>query len=77
MMSGFMSYFGKRDTRPATRDAIVTLRQQLQMLEKKEEHLQKQIDSEQAKARANAVTNRQGAHPTFWKRCVCVVSLSV
>lgn len=47
MMSGFMSYFGgRRDPKQSTREAIVTLRQQLQMLEKKEDHLQKKIDDE-------------------------------
>lgn len=61
-MSGFMSYFGgRKDPKQATRDAIVTLRQQLQMLEKKEEHLQKRIDDELKKAKANSVANKNGA----------------
>lgn len=61
MMSGFMSYFGgRKDAKQSTREAIVTLRQQLQMLEKKEEHLQKKVDDEVAKARQNAVSNRNG-----------------
>lgn len=61
MMSGFMSYFGaRRDSKQTTREAIVTLRQQLQMLEKKEEHLQNKIEEELKKARANAVTNKSG-----------------
>ncbi|KAI0701163.1 vacuolar-sorting protein SNF7 [Cytidiella melzeri] len=59
MMAGFMSYFGgRRDAKQSSRDAIVTLRQQLQMLEKKEEHLQKRIDEDLKKAKANAVTNK-------------------
>ncbi|KAI0347088.1 Snf7-domain-containing protein [Trametopsis cervina] len=59
MMAGFMSYFGgRRDPKSSSRDAIVTLRQQLQMLEKKEEHLQKRIDEDLKKAKANAVTNK-------------------
>ena len=37
-----------------------TLRQQLQMLEKKEDHLQKKIDEDLKKAKANAVTNKGG-----------------
>lgn len=58
-MAGFMSYFGgRRDTKQAARDAIVGLRQQLQMIEKKEEHLQKKIDEELKKAKANAVSNK-------------------
>ncbi|KAG2146778.1 Snf7-domain-containing protein [Suillus clintonianus] len=59
MMAGIMSYFGgRRDTKQAARDAIVGLRQQLQMIEKKEEHLQKKIDEELKKAKANAVSNK-------------------
>jgi charged multivesicular body protein 4 len=63
MMAGLMGYFGggRRDGKASARDAIVTLRQQLQMLEKKEDHLQKRIDDEVAKARANAVSNKAGA----------------
>lgn len=61
-MMGFMSYFGgRRDPKQSARDAIVTLRQQLQMIEKKEEYLQKKIDTELKAARANAVTNKAGA----------------
>lgn len=61
MMASLMSYFGaRRDAKQSSRDAIVTLRQQLQMIEKKEEHLQKKVDEELKKARANAVTNKAG-----------------
>ncbi|KAJ7591119.1 Snf7-domain-containing protein [Mycena floridula] len=62
MMASFMSYFGaRRDPKQSARDAIVTLRQQLQMIEKKEEHLQKKIDEELKKARSNALTNKPAA----------------
>lgn len=58
-MASWMSYItGRRDTKASARDAIVTLRQQLGMLEKKEEYLQKKIDDEVRKARANAVSNK-------------------
>jgi len=61
MMASFMSYFGgRRDPKQAARDAIVGLRQQLQMIEKKEEYLQKKIEDELKKAKANAVTNKTG-----------------
>lgn len=61
-MASFMSYFGgRRDPKQSARDAIVTLRQQLQMIEKKEEHLQKKIDEELKKAKTNAVSNKAGA----------------
>lgn len=60
-MSSFMSYFGgRRDPKASARDAIVGLRQQLQLIEKKEEYLQRQIEAETKKARANAVSNKQG-----------------
>jgi charged multivesicular body protein 4 len=59
MMASFMSYFGgRRDPKQSARDAIVTLRQQLQMIEKKEEYLQKKIDEQVKKAKANAVSNK-------------------
>jgi charged multivesicular body protein 4 len=59
MMASFMSYFGgRRDPKQTARDAIVTLREQLQMIEKKEEYLQRQIDEDLKKARANAVSNK-------------------
>jgi len=41
-----------------SRDAIVGLRQQLQMIEKKEEYTLKKVEEEMAKAKANAVTNK-------------------
>lgn len=61
MMASFMSYFGgRKDSKQAARDAIVGLRQQLQLLEKKEEYMQKKADEEMKKARANAVSNKPG-----------------
>jgi len=41
-----------------SKDAIVGLRQQLQMIEKKEDYTQKRIDEELLKAKANSVTNK-------------------
>jgi hypothetical protein len=74
MMASFMSYFGARkDPKQSARDAIVTLRQQLQMLEKKEEHLQKKIDEELKKAKANAVSNKTGE---WWHDPFALSSLS-
>lgn len=58
MMASIMSYFGRRDTKQSAREAIVGLRQQLQMIEKKEDHLQKKIDQELKIAKANAVSNK-------------------
>lgn len=60
-MSGWASWFGggRKDSRESARDAIVGLRQQLLMLEKKEEFLGKKIEEEQKKARANATSNKR------------------
>ena len=63
-MASFMNYFGgRKDPKQAARDAIVNLRQQLQMIDKKEEYLQKKIEEETKKARANAVSNKTGSTP--------------
>lgn len=53
---------GKRDNKNAPREAIVGLRSQLLMLEKKEEHLNKKIQEELKKAKANVTTNERGEH---------------
>jgi len=61
-MSTWLNLFGgRKDPKATAREAIVNLRQQLNMLEKKEEYLQKKIDDEMRKARANAVTNKTAA----------------
>jgi len=61
MMASFMSLFtGRRDAKQTARDAIVSLREQLLMIEKKEEHLQRQIAQDLATAKANAVSNKTG-----------------
>jgi hypothetical protein len=62
MMASFMSYFGagRKDPKQTARDAIISLRQQLQMIDKKEEYLQKKIEEDLKKAKANAVSNRSG-----------------
>ena len=60
-MAGWMgSIWGRKDTQQVSRDAIVGLRQQLQMIEKKEEYTLKKVEEEMAKAKANAVTNKAG-----------------
>ncbi|KZT62256.1 Snf7-domain-containing protein [Calocera cornea HHB12733] len=62
MSSSWLNLFGgRKDPKATARDAIVNLRQQLNMLEKKEEYLQKKIDDEMKKARANVVTNKLAA----------------
>lgn len=57
-----MNYFGgRKDPKAAARDSIVQLRQQLILLEKKEDHLQKKIDEELKVAKSNAVSNKSVA----------------
>jgi len=61
-MSSWIGWFtGTRDTKKPTREAIIRLRQNLQLLDRKEQHLQTQIDEQQSKARANAVGNPEVA----------------
>jgi hypothetical protein len=50
---------GRKDHKETARDSIVNLRGQLLMLEKREDYIQKQIDEEMRKARANATTNKR------------------
>lgn len=61
-MSSWANWFtGTRDTKKPAREAIIRLRQNLQLLERKEQHLQAQIDDQQSRARANAVSNPEAA----------------
>jgi charged multivesicular body protein 4 len=60
-MSGWMSWFGgRKDSGEQTRGAIVELRQQLLIIDKREQHLQTKIEEEMKKARANVTTNKRG-----------------
>lgn len=60
-MAGFLTYLtGRKGAQDQSQNAIVGLRQQLQMIEKKEEYTRKKIEEELAKAKANAVTNKAG-----------------
>ncbi|KZV75155.1 Snf7-domain-containing protein [Peniophora sp. CONT] len=61
-MWSVMNYFGgKRDPKQSAREAIVTLREQLLLNEKKEEMLYRKIDESMATARANATSNKARA----------------
>lgn len=63
IMSGWMSYLtgrGSGSSRNETREAVVSLREHLLMLDKKEEHLTKKIDEEMRKAKAHATSNPRG-----------------
>jgi charged multivesicular body protein 4 len=58
-MSWSSWFGGRKDHKESARDAIVGLRTQLLMLEKKEEFIQKQIEEETRKAKANATSNQR------------------
>jgi hypothetical protein len=67
-MSGVWGWFGgqsaqKRKDTP--KNAILGLRSQLEMLQKRERHLQNQMDEQDAIARKNVSTNKNGK--PFWK----------
>jgi len=61
-MSGVWGWFGgsasKQKNNP--KNAILALRSQLEMLQKRERHLQTQIDEQDALARKNVSTNKNG-----------------
>ena len=67
-MSGVWGWFGggssqsKKDT---PKNAILGLRSQLEMLQKRERHLQSQMDEQDAIARKNISTNKNGTSPSF------------
>ena len=67
MMASFFSYFGgggaaKRNN--ASKEAIVKLRQQLEMLRKREIHMEKQMQEQDAIAKKNITSNKTGRPPT-------------
>ncbi|KAJ7150371.1 vacuolar-sorting protein SNF7 [Mycena filopes] len=74
-MANLMNYFARRPTKESVRDAIVGLRQQLHLLEKKEAHFQKKADLELATARANAVANKPLATAALKRKRTCETQL--
>ncbi|RHZ46297.1 hypothetical protein Glove_627g38 [Diversispora epigaea] len=54
-------FFPRQKPKTNTKDAIVRLRDTLQMLEKREIHLQTKVDAEKKIARSNATTNKRAA----------------
>jgi uncharacterized protein YlxW (UPF0749 family) len=64
-MSMWSTLFGggaaaNKKKQDAAKNSIVSLREQVNMLEKKEAHLQKQIDDLTATAKRNVATNKKG-----------------
>lgn len=65
-MSGWgLGWFGGGATKKkdAPKNAILQLRGQLEMLSKREKHLQHQIDEQDAIARKNVSANKNGTFP--------------
>lgn len=61
-----MHWFGKSKKKAeAPKDNIMQMRSTLEMLEKKEKHLESKINTEIATARANAASNKPGNHQRY------------
>ncbi|KAI7832888.1 Snf7-domain-containing protein [Kickxella alabastrina] len=54
-------FFGGSKPKATPKDAIITLRENLSMLEKRESHLQAKVENELRLARTNATKNKQAA----------------
>ncbi|KAI9208186.1 Snf7-domain-containing protein [Polychytrium aggregatum] len=65
-----MNLFGKAKAKPNAKDAIVKLRETLEMLDKRESYLQTRIDNELKLARANASKNKKVALMALKKKKV-------
>lgn len=50
----------RKDTKQTATEAIIGIREQLAMIDKKEEHLTRLIDEQHTKAKRNATTNKAG-----------------
>jgi charged multivesicular body protein 4 len=62
-MSGIWGWFGggaAQKNKDSPKNAILALRSQLEMLQKREKHLQSQMDEQDAIARKNVNTNKSG-----------------
>lgn len=63
------SWFGGQSAqqrKDAPKKAILGLRQQLEMLQKREKHLENQMAEQDALARKNVTTNKNGEWEVFW-----------
>ncbi|KZV97914.1 hypothetical protein EXIGLDRAFT_669778 [Exidia glandulosa HHB12029] len=68
-MDAVVSFFGgRRDPRAAARDAIVSLRTQLTIVEKKADFLTARMDEQLAIAKANAVTDKSAGMAALRRR---------
>lgn len=62
-MWGWFGGSGAQKRRDAPKDAILGLRQQLDMLQKRERHLENQMAEQDALARKNVTVNKTGRPP--------------
>jgi len=70
-MSGVWGWFGGQSSqkrKDAPKNAILGLRQQLEMLQKRERHLQNQMDEQDAIARKNVSTNKNAARAALRRK---------
>jgi charged multivesicular body protein 4 len=71
-MSGVWGWFGGQNAqkkKDSPKNAILALRAQLEMLQKREQHTQRQIDEQEAIARKNVTTNKNGMSQLDPRRC--------
>jgi charged multivesicular body protein 4 len=76
-MSGIWGWFGggaaqKRKDNP--KNVIITLRTQLEMLEKRQKHLENQIEQQNQIAKKNVTTNKQGKNRLSASPCAALES---
>ena len=74
-MSGVWGWFGGQSAqsrKDSPKNAILGLRSQLEMLQKRERHLQNQMDEQDAIARKNVSTNKNG----MWRQGVMVLTMA-
>jgi len=65
-MASWASYFtGKKDPKPATHEAIISLRRHLVTLKKKEKNLNDRIKEEEKIARDNVLKNKPSMSTEF------------
>jgi charged multivesicular body protein 4 len=73
------SWFGgaaAQKRKDAPKNAILLLREQLDMLQKREKHLENQIAEQDAAARKNVNTNKNGTSPSPLTARMCLGVLS-
>jgi hypothetical protein len=75
-MSGVWGWFGGQSAqsrKDSPKNAILGLRAQLEMLQKRERHLQNQMDEQDAIARKNVSTNKNG----MWRQVFGIPTMTL